>query len=134
MEVIVKVCVLKYMLVEDPTYDHHSRYLYILPIDEYKKQILKGNVYTDTNLLARVCASYARNILKGRFELGEDYISKDSYFGYSYARHVLKGRFKLCEETISKDYTTSYLYTVHVLRERFILGEAIIKDSPYRRL
>ena len=34
--------------------------------------------------------SYARYVLKGRFELGEKAISKSASYSYSYARDVLK--------------------------------------------
>jgi len=35
---------------------------------------------------------YARDVIKGRFILGEAAISKDAYWSYWYARYVIKGR------------------------------------------
>ena len=57
---------------------------------------------------------YALNILKGRFEKGEDVISKDAYYSYCYARDVLKGRFEKGEDVISKSDEYSKLYKKNI--------------------
>jgi hypothetical protein len=46
---------------------------------------------------------YARDVIEGRFELGESAIAKDAHWAYEYARDVIKGRFKLGEPAIAKD-------------------------------
>ena len=53
---------------------------------------------------------YANDILKGRFEKGEDIISKDARYSYYYARDVLNSRFEKGEDIISKDVDCSILY------------------------
>jgi len=77
---------------------------------------------------AREFFIYAREVVKGRFEKGEEAISKDPYYTYWYAQDVIKGRFEKGEEAISKDPYYAYLYAQGVLRkikltdkEKFIL-------------
>ena len=43
---------------------------------------------------------YAKDVLEGRFEIGEPAIATDQEFSYGYARFVLKGRFELGEKII----------------------------------
>ncbi len=79
---------------------------------------------------------YAKNVIKGRFELGEEAISKNAYSSFYYALDVLKplgiDRFELGEEAISKDAEYSYFYALYVLKSRFEQGEeAISKDAHY---
>ena len=57
----------------------------------------------NTALFAMDAALFARDVLKGRFELGEPTIAKDAKTSYYYARDVIKGRFILGEEAIAKD-------------------------------
>lgn len=57
-------------------------------------------------LFARRAATafyYAETHLRGRFELGEEAISKSPLFSFAYARFVLNGRFELGEEAIKTD-------------------------------
>jgi hypothetical protein len=70
---------------------------------------------------------YARNILEGRFPLGEPDIAKDGEYSYYYAEDVLKGRFELGEPAIAKSAEYSYLYARDVLKGKFPLGEPAIK-------
>jgi hypothetical protein len=52
---------------------------------------------------------YARNVIKGRFELGEPVIAKDAQRSFMYARNVIKGRFELGEPKILKSiYAEDY--------------------------
>jgi len=76
---------------------------------------------------------YAENILRGRFELGEEAIAKDTVYSYYYAKNIIRGRFELGEKAIAKDAYYSYDYALSVLnRKRFELGEeAIAKDARY---
>jgi len=78
---------------------------------------------------------YAKLVLKGRFEKGEDVISEHPYYSFLYALHILNGRFKKGEKAISKDDYYSYLYARDVLKDRFKKGEdAISKDAEYSEL
>jgi hypothetical protein len=70
---------------------------------------------------------YAKNVIHGKFPLGEAAIAKDSYYSYYYARDVLKGRFPLGEPAIAKDAEYSYWYAKYVLKGEFPLGEPAIK-------
>ena len=92
---------------------------------------------------------YARNVIKGRWVLGEAAISERSGFSYWYASDVVKGRFVLGEAAISESFLFSYWYATNVLNNcltpkgaakvsfenRFELGEAAIsKDAKYAEL
>jgi hypothetical protein len=75
---------------------------------------------------------YARNFIKGRFELGESAIAADAYYSYYYACDVIKGRFKLGEPVIAKDARYAYYYACDVIKGRFELGEPVIaKDAKW---
>lgn len=54
---------------------------------------------------------YGKEVLKGRFELGEGAIATDAQVSYLYARDVLKGRFLLGETPISKSPHYSFMYS-----------------------
>ncbi len=102
---------------------------------------------------------YARDVIKGRWVLGEAAISESFLFSYCYARDVVKGRFVLGEAAISESFLFSYWYATNVLNNciapnsgwtsprspdgaakvsfenRFELGEAAIsKDAKYAEL
>ena len=68
---------------------------------------------------------YAKEILKGRFELGEPAIAKNSFYSYSYAG-ILNGPFPLGEPVISKNETYSYYYANYVLKKDFYLDGKLI--------
>ena len=51
--------------------------------------------------------------------------------GHGSDRDVLKGRFELGERTISQSPSHSYFYAKEVLKDRFELGESIITYSPH---
>ena len=57
---------------------------------------------------------YARNVLKSRFEKGEDIISKSPHYSYLYALKVLKGRFEKGEDAISENSQYSKLYKKNI--------------------
>ena len=129
----MKLCVL-HKEIQDETYLYTYRgvFLYYLPIVEYKKQILKGTVSIRDDIIALLCFNYARDILEGRFELGEEAISKNQGYSLRYAHEVLEGRFEIGEEAISNIGYYSYYYATHVLKGRFILGEPVIKNTIHR--
>jgi hypothetical protein len=60
---------------------------------------------------------YARDVIKGRFEMGEPVIAKNMYSAYAYARKIIKGRFELGEKVIMSDDFYTKLY------EKFLKGK-----------
>lgn len=85
---------------------------------------LEGSISKDGNCSFR----YANNVLKNKFELGEESIGKDSHFSYYYAIHVIRDRFELGEKAISHNCYDSY-YAFYALNGRFKLGEGIIMKT-----
>ena len=57
---------------------------------------------------------YALIVLKGRFEKGEDIISKHPCYSYFYALDILKGRFEKGEDVISQNVYYSKLYKENI--------------------
>jgi hypothetical protein len=66
---------------------------------------------------------YARNILKKRWERGEEVILKTPYYAYLYARHVIGGRWIEAEPLIAKESNSAYQYAKYVLKGRFYEAE-----------
>jgi len=64
---------------------------------------------------------YARNVINGRWELGEAAIAKDTEWSYKYACNVIKGRWELGEVAIAKDAEWSYWYARDVIKGRWEL-------------
>ena len=96
------------------------------------KQILSNELVIYAQKYARIGYMYSCHVLKGRFELGEPAIAKDSYYSYLYAMEILKGRFELGEPVIASSAEYSYYYATDVIKGRFELGEpAIAKDTHY---
>ncbi len=134
----MKLCVLKSILPTEPLFSEDGRFLYYLPIDKYKKEILKGNVSTLDDDDAWLSHGYIQEF-NGNYSIiqkdirsqAEAYISKSGIESYFYARDILKGRFILGEQAISMDAQWVFIYATRVLKERFILGEKVIKDSAY---
>ena len=56
--------------------------------------------------------------MKGRWEPGEELISKDAEHSYRYARDVVEGRWEPGEEVISKDKDLIFNYAVDVIGGR----------------
>jgi len=76
---------------------------------------------------------YASNVLKGRFEEGENSISKNIDASYKYAFNVLKGRFELGEKIIGSNPKYAFFYAKEILKgERVPLIEKSILSSEYR--
>jgi hypothetical protein len=77
---------------------------------------------------------YARDIIKGRWELGEAIIATDPQYAYSYAISVIKERFELGEAAIATNpcyaYEYIYYYARDVIHGRFELGESAIAKTP----
>ena len=74
---------------------------------------------------------YARNVLRGRFELGEPAIATSPEWAYCYAKNVLGESFELGEPAIATLPYTSYGYAERVIRDRFELGEGAIARHDY---
>lgn len=129
----MKLCVLTNKIVAECLYMDDGLYLYNLSIVDYKKQILKGNMCNDLRGCAYICYYYSTDVIRGKFEQGEESISKDAWYSYLYASNVLGGRFVLGESTISTLGGDSYMYARNVLKERFLVGEEMIKKSKYRK-
>jgi hypothetical protein len=68
---------------------------------------------------------YARDIIKGRFELAEPLFATSPYHSLQYASNILD-RFELGEPIIATNPRYAFLYAHMVLGERFTLGESII--------
>ena len=130
-------------------YEEQEDYIYIE--DEYTNNVLRLAGYSDISrrdfidlcfdkilvdkLLPYALKSpeygylYARNTLKGRFELGEQAIATEPVFSYYYARDILKGRFEIAEPVIATYPKHSYWYARDVLGGRFELGEPVIATN-----
>ena len=64
-------------------------------IEAYKKAKKSGTNPEIEHILsqdARYSFFYAKDIIKGRWELGENTISQDIYFSFLYAKDVLKNK------------------------------------------
>ncbi len=81
----MKLCVLVNEIGSEMLIGNKGVYLYYIPIKEYKKQLLKGNVSIDIEQCAYMCYSFAMDVLHSRFELGEEIISKCPLYSYYYA-------------------------------------------------
>ena len=135
-------------LVQCP-YEEEQGYIYIS--DEYTNSVLKLSGYNDIDeydfqtmcrykfLESRLyeyahtstpnAYYYSRNVLCGRFELGEPVIAKYPYYSICYARDVLKCRFELAEPIIATHSYFSYWYADEVVKGRFELGENAISSD-----
>ena len=75
-------------------------------------------------------ASYAINVINGRWPEAEPMIIRDSEAAYLYAKDVLKGRWPEAEPKIMKDLDTAYRYAKNVIKGRWPEAEPIIMQSP----
>ena len=75
---------------------------------------------------------YARDIINGPFELGEEAIASSIYYSYWYSNDVLKGQFSLGEKIISNDPGTSFHYAKFVIKKPFYLGHFTIFNSSFK--
>jgi len=79
---------------------------------------------------------YARNVIEGKFILGEPAISKSAYCSFHYARYVIKGKFILGEPVISKDVQFSYLYAKEIIKGRLpdlMHNQMILENNEYTK-
>lgn len=73
----------------------------------------------------------AQDIIKGKFELGENAISKNPSCSYWYAKDVIKQRFELGEPSIARNDQYSFDYARNVIRGRFEMGEKSIAQNEH---
>jgi len=79
---------------------------------------------------------YARDIIKGRWELAEPIISKDAHCSYLYAKNIIKGRWELGEATISKYVYWSFCYALYVIKGKlpdFMHNQMILRNNKYTK-
>jgi len=63
-------------------------------------------------------------------------ISKNAYWSYYYAKDVIKGRWELGEPTISKYAEYSYFYARYVIKGRlpdFMHNQMILNNNEYTK-
>jgi hypothetical protein len=80
---------------------------------------------------AQACYSYAMEVVKGRWEKGEDKILNSSKFCYLYSLNVIKGRWEDAEDKIANNYFSSLAYAKNVLKGRFPGGERWIFKKKF---
>ncbi len=61
----------------------------------------------------------------------EEIISQNIEASMLYARNTLKGRFELGEAIIATNAVWSYFYAHDVLKDKFPKGEAIMRNTPW---
>jgi hypothetical protein len=64
----------------------------------------------------------------------EPIIATSVHCSYCYARDTIKGRFELAENKISKHPYFAFAYATLCLKSRFKLGELVIKDTEYQEV
>lgn len=75
---------------------------------------------------------YVKDVVCGRWPMGEEAISKSYTHSFLYAREIIRGRFELGEAAIARNGCYSYLYAIHIIKGRFELGEdAIYGTTSY---
>jgi len=79
---------------------------------------------------------YARDVIKGRWELAEPAISKDALYSYYYARNIIKGKFISGEAVISKNARYSYWYAINVIKGKlpdFMHNQMILNNDEFAK-
>ena len=81
-------------------------------------ELLKGKLaFEKYGQDAESAYSYARDVIKGRWELAEPTLAQDAGCAYLYAQDVIKGRFELAEPTIAQDAHYAYRYAINVIKD-----------------
>jgi len=103
---------------------------------KYARNVIKGRWVLGEAAISQEARSsyfYARDVIDGRWELGEAAISENAEMSFWYAREIIGGRWELGEAAISQDARSSYLYALYVYAryviDRFVLGEAAISKD-----
>jgi hypothetical protein len=82
-------------------------------------------------LTARKAMIHAMYKVKGRWEPGEDAVSKDALCSYEYALNVVKGPWEKGEKEISSNANYACLYAQDVIKGRWERGEETIGQSTF---
>lgn len=96
---------------------------YLYAINKFKGRFYLGEIYISIN--SDISLKYSL-FLKERFKLGEKSISKDVQNSLDYSNFIIKGRFIKAEKVISTIPLSSYNYAINVIQRRFKLGEKSI--------
>lgn len=99
---------------------------------EYARHVIKGRFEDGEDAIITSHDSsfvYAMAVIGGRFEKGESIISTDARSSYNYALDILEGRFEKGEDAIANSVDFSLNYAIRVLKGRFEKGEDIIATS-----
>jgi hypothetical protein len=94
--------------------------------DEAEKQKLLDIIKTE----ADSAYSYACNVIKSRWEEGEEVIKTVPWTACYYAHEVIKGRWLEAENIIKTDSVSAYDYARYVIKGRWLEAEDIIKKDP----
>lgn len=107
-------------------------FLYKLSIQEYRKQILKGNVIFVR--LGTVLLVYAQDRMQREQEIEDIILDSGMHIAIEYARTVIKGEWEELEYKLLNDSKIHPVlltdYAENVLEGRFILGEEKILADP----
>jgi hypothetical protein len=99
----------------------------------YNKRLLEVEPIIAKNAAASYL--YAKNIIKGKFKLGEKIITDhdikidDVRYAYEYARDIIKGVWPEGEFNIARRAETAFLYAKNILKDKFPAGEKAISNN-----
>lgn len=100
------------------TTPHHAL-KYCILLKHERVEALEGIIAKD----ASAAFEYARQVVKGKFELGEKEIAYSEYYSLEYAKEVIEGRFELGEDAIANTGKYAIEYAREILKGRFEKGE-----------
>lgn len=90
---------------------------------------IHGSYHEIRSQIGKKWKSFANEVLRARFEAGENAIIKDLHFSTLYALNIIKGRFEIAEKSEHSYYAC--VYAICVLKSRFLLREKIISQESY---
>jgi hypothetical protein len=73
---------------------------------------------------------YARDVVKGRWLVGEPAIATDPEYAYWYAVDVVRGRWKGGEPVLARHPRFASAYAINAVKGRFIEGEKALANEP----
>ena len=116
----------KQMQIPVIAYKHLRRWGARLTLSKGKRKKLEQIIAKS----AEYSFKYARDIIRDRFELGEDVVSNDGEWGYFYAKQIIEGRWEEAEPAIlTGDSKWIYFYAKHVIKGRWPEGETVLKQD-----
>lgn len=75
---------------------------------------------------------YARDIIKKRWEKGENVISQNTEYSYRYSLEIVKKQWLKGEESINKNSEYAYYYVCNIVKKPYEKFHNIILCSAYR--